>query len=175
MKSENLCTASCSLVLALAICHCRVAVSQSLDGTTEPVGSKPKCVVKVQRTCAGEFGTPPAERWCSQIVCTDTCEGEKGFNFIASPNDYVQKKFDSIRDPIPGERGELRVVGSIDHRCAYIWTCNPECRMVPGEGKRCFNSSSELTLGFKTLGKAEASCDPPADPPKPEPTTGVLP
>jgi hypothetical protein len=42
MKSANFCTATCSLVLALAICHCRVAVSQSLDGTTEPVGPKPK-------------------------------------------------------------------------------------------------------------------------------------
>jgi hypothetical protein len=46
MKSANFCTATCSLVLELAICHCRVAVSQSLDGTTEPVGPKPKYSVR---------------------------------------------------------------------------------------------------------------------------------
>jgi hypothetical protein len=42
MKPANFYISSCPLVLALAICHCRVAVSQSLNGTTEPVGPMPK-------------------------------------------------------------------------------------------------------------------------------------
>jgi hypothetical protein len=121
------------------------------------------CVVVITRSCAEEFGNPPSQaRRCSQIECVDSCQGEKGFNFITPREEYDTEKWTTYRSPIDNEQGSLRELNRAGGvRCAYVWNCKSECREVLGEGKRCQNQSSEIALAFKVIGEDQGPCENP--------------